>query len=240
MMTRLVIGHGNVYAPNRNVRALVDVIRDSGAASFGLNEANHVLSDARRRLDDTHRVTVATPRGKSRATPILTSRDFPQTAGGALKVSAGVPNDKWAPVRYITWSGYRHPIGKVAHINVHLHAQVNATVPDDHPRVRQYTYALRALDHLIGLLQDSDHLVVVSGDVNLTRAHERRVPRDRQVRAMLAHHDLTVTGRGVDVIAVPTSCRLRTRVIPGDRVGSDHPFLIGTVTRRRRIDQENT
>jgi hypothetical protein len=228
----LVIGHGNVHATNHKTGAMVKVIRSSGAASFGLNEAHRVIHPIGRRLRRTHRVTIAPVHGKPRATPILTRRTLAATTEGAKQISRAASPEKWAPARWMTWSGYDHPIGRVAHINVHLNAQVNADLPATHPRAQEYVRSLAALGHMIDLLARTDHIVIVSGDVNLTDAHEGKVPAARRVRAMLRRHGLTVKGQGVDVIAVPHGYRLAVDVIPGDRVGSDHPWLIGTVKRR--------
>lgn len=231
-MSALVIGHGNVHSTNRNTRAMLDVIRSSGADSFGLNEAQHVLPALRRRLRRSHRVTVSPAPGRARETPILTRASMWPLGHGSAQVCRPADPPKWAPARWITWDSYDHPIGKVAHINVHLNAQIGQQHPDDLPRVAAYVASLEALDQVMRMLERTGHLVIVSGDINMTPSIEARVPANRRPRRLLRLHDLSVAGRGVDVIAVPRTLRTVVRVIPGVDVGSDHPWLVAKVTRR--------
>lgn len=232
MRPLLVVGHGNVHATNRNTRAMLEVIRGSGAASFGLNEAQHVLPKLSRKLRREWSVTVAPAAGRARETPILTRSSRPPLGEGAQLVSAPADPARWAPARWMTWTAYEHPIGPVAHVNVHLNAQVNEDVAPEVARAREYVRSLEAVAQVIRMLKRTGHLVVVTGDINLTASHEARVPLERRPRRMLRLHDMQVVGRGVDVIAAPSSCRVALDLIPAARVGSDHPWLVAAITQR--------
>ena len=230
MTARLVIGHGNVFAANRTPGRAIAAIREADADSFGINEGNRIA--ARLRAIPGHRVTVSSAPGRARETPILTRSSLPNLGAISMQISAPADPAKWAPARWLTASLFQHPVGRVAHINVHLNAVVT-DVPVSTPRVREYAASTEALVSVVRFLRGEGYTPVVTGDVNMTRTGASSVPWS--AHAVLEAIGLTVRSRGVDIVAHEARDleRVGWETIESSETGADHPFLVATFKARR-------
>lgn len=221
---QLVIGHGNVYAANKAPGRAVKAIRAAHTDSFGINEGNNILG--RLRGVPGYRVTVSNAPGRPRETPILTKDSHYPLGDLTLRVCEAAEPTKWAPERWATATMYEHPLGPVAHINVHLNAVVT-DVPRNLPRVQAYVHSAINLKRTVQWLQGQGYIVVVTGDVNMSRDNAK--DREWAPQTLLGNAGLTVHTHGVEVIAYTRHLDLRrVDVIPRSQTGSDHPFIVAT------------
>lgn len=220
----LTIGHANVLSSNRTPRRALAAIRNSGADSFGLNEAYRLVP----RLEKWtgYRVTVNSLSGRAQETPLLTRGRHPAIAEVAVLIADGVPAvSRLAPPRWATLSLYEHPLGDIAHINVHLHAGVIGGKLE--AVIKDYEQSIANLGGLIQFARDHDCQPIVSGDVNLP-AH---IDRSYSPHELFRRYGLDYWAEGLDVIAWPRRrfVTSRRRVIPQHQTGSDHPFMLATL-----------
>lgn len=229
MIGRLVIGHGNVYAANRTPARAVAALRGMDADSIGINEGNHLLGRLRRMRG--YRLACAPGLGRDRETPVLTRSSLPVLGEITQRISRASIPLRWAPDRWLTAALFSHPLGPIAHVNVHLNAVVTGLSPAT-PRVREYAASTEAIGSLLEWLVREGYIPVVSGDVNMTRTGGSAVPWS--AHAVLEASGLEVRSRGVDVIAYPRRLELdKFDTIETDQTGADHPFLVATFKAAR-------
>lgn len=222
----------NVYAGNKTPRRAVRALLKSGPDSAGINEGYRIipLLKLRRRYRVFHGEGGREPRGFL-DTPILTRRELPSLGTMALRISERAAPLKLAPDRWVTVSCFDHPVGQVAHVNLHPNAAVMGR-QEEVPRVREYAESMDTLDRLLGFLEEEGFLCVVTGDLNFRpEPRARRAPHSPY--EVFARHKLTFRNEGLDVIAWPRQLRAaRARVLTKDRTGSDHPGLLVWLVRR--------
>lgn len=226
----LVVGHWNVFAGNPTPAEANRAIVAADCDSFGVNEGQRSI--ALFRALTRYRVVVAPGTGRDRETPILTRSSLRPLGTLTLQISAAVKGDeKWAPARWATVSMFAHPVARVAHINVHLNAQVIG-VPTSTPRVREYAASTEALASLVRFLEREGFAVVVSGDVNVLNRDARKHPWTAQ--AVLEAIGLQTRTRGVDMVAWhDEQLRLADWQVDEPDHGSNHPLIVATFKARR-------
>lgn len=221
----LTIGHANVLSSNPTPRRALKAIHSAGADSFGLNEGYRLVPQLKAWRD--YRLTVNNNPGRAQETPLLTRGRHPSFGQMCILIADGVPAvSRLAPPRWATVDLYEHPLGDVAHINVHLHAgvlhgQLEAVL-------RDYAQSVKNLGGLIELVRDHDCIPIVSGDVNLTTASKAQ---PYSPHALLERLGLEYWTQGLDLIAWPKRrLELKSkRLIPQTQTGSDHPFMVATL-----------
>lgn len=221
----------NVYVGNRTPRRALRVLTGPRPDTIGINEGYRIipLLRARRGYRVFYGEGGREPRGY-KDTPILTRKTLPSLGTMALRVSERAAPLKLAPDRWVTVSCFEHPVGPVAHVNLHPNAAVQGR-DEDVGRVREYAESMATLDRLLGFLSGEGFLPVVTGDVNYRpEPRARRAPHSPY--EVFARHRLTFRNKGLDVVAWPRELRLaRAEVLTRDRTGSDHPGLLVYLVR---------
>lgn len=228
MPAHLSVALLNVYAGNRTPARALQALLGPKPDTVGINEGNRIIPLAlkRRGYREFHGTGSANDRRGPKDTPILTRKLWPSLGSMALQVSEQAAPVRLAPARWITVSCFRHPVGPVAHINLHPNAAVmdrEETVP----RVREYRESMESLDRLLGFLSREGFMTVVTGDVNFREQRPARRPSFSPYE-VFARHKLHHRNDGLDVIAWPRAeLRLvRSTVLARARTGSDHPGLL--------------
>lgn len=218
----------NVFAGNRNPARALQVLLGPKPDTVGINEGSRAIPLAlkRRGYREFHGTGSSNDRRGPKDTPILTRKVWPSLGAMALQVSEEVQPVRIAPARWITVSCFRHPVGPVAHINLHPNAAVQDR-DEELPRVREYRESMESLDRLLGFLKGEGFLTVVTGDMNFRPEPPARRP-DHSPYEVFARHKLTHRHDGLDVIAWPRKeLRLvRSVVLEKEATGSDHPGLM--------------
>lgn len=229
-MRPLVVAMLNVHSGNKTPRRALRLLTAPEPDTIGINEARRIMDllALRRR----YRLIVGEggrdPRG-FHDTPILTRRSLVSLGSAAFQISEQVKPVRIAPDRWVTVSCFGHPVGPVAHLNLHPNAAVQGR-DEALPRVREYAESMASLDRLLTFLDAEGFLCVVTGDVNY-RPEPGRKRWDSSPYEVFARHRLTHQNEGVDVVAWPRTLRLgRSVVLDKDRTGSDHPGLVVWLT----------
>lgn len=227
-MTTLTIGHLNAHNRSRALRVMLRERCDS----FGFDEANRRLTMLRART--RYRVTQAegmrdsTSRG---STPILTLKQYPSLGAITWEGSQLVEkSERIAPDRWVTLSAFEHPIGNVAHINVHPNA-VTTNRPLSVARVRETAELWATVDRLLTFARAEGMLLVLSGDLNSPPSD--KTPGYSGAHDVIRKHMLTPIVAHIDAIAYDAKLRVtKTRIIDEATTGSDHPGIVASFGRR--------
>lgn len=236
----LRVGLGNCGGHGRTKKYKARLIEQLNVASFGLNEGDGATRHFR---DPRFQVHAAARGGENRMprgyldTAILRKRRWPLLRFRSERISDRVWSSiRNAPDRHATVVCYRHPIGDVAHVNVHLNAApgpLRGWNPQ-HPVVREYARSVAALDRILTELRsdpDHDWLIIVTGDMNLPVS----VRRPWSVGPVLAKHGLFLRTVHLDYLAFDRRLALTRplRVLPRRVTGADHPWLVARFRLRR-------
>lgn len=220
----LTISYLNVYVGNRAPRKAIDRMLAREPDSFGVGEAMRSMSILAGRLRyRLHRATGRTSQRRGVAdTPILTHKRYMPLGTLAMQISKMVEPTRIAPERWVVVSLFEHPLGKVAHVNIHPNAQVqNKTTA--RPHVDQYARSVTTLRRLLRFLLRCEYLVVLTGDLNY-RVNKVQDPWS----PYLMFDELGMKYRATGIDAVAWSPNLRVvdwKTVPREETGSDHNGL---------------
>lgn len=224
----LVIVSANTPAKMRNKGRAKRLLRELRADSIGLQEGQGLLPALPIR---GYRVLYdrdsRDQRRGAKDTIVLTRNSHHSLGTLTLQASEEVSPTRFAPDRWITASCYEHPMGPVAHVNIHPNATVMNRV-DSAPIVREYAEHSVALDHVLSLYRDEGFIVVVTGDLNW----RRKAKAAHSPYEVFAAHKLRVVSHGIDAIAFPREFRADHSTVPKYRTGSDHDWLYARLHRR--------
>lgn len=226
------VGHVNTHNTFKGVR----VMRRHGCDSFGLNEANRLI--ARLLKVGTYRATYGdgardTRRG-ARANVVMVRNRYPSWGTLTVQASERAAPAKWAPDRWITCVMVNPPrFGPLAHLSIHPNAVVTGRGVDV-ARVREYDEMMRTLDRVLAFVRTEGFTAIVSGDFNLRR-HDAPEQTFTTPYEVFDWHRMDVRTEGIDGIAYGRDLSPigGLRVLPRRTVGSDHPGLVLTLSRRR-------
>lgn len=200
-METLRIAHGN----GRNKTSLVEFVKDTDADSAGLNEAHRLLRPLNRIPD--YRMLWARDGWADRraaSSPILTKDEHENLGELVVKMSDALPRwPRFAPDRVMTCAMFDHPVAEeadregIAHFNLHPDPLLGHGSEPLHPLVQQYGKALRISHRFMRLVQKMGFLVIVTGDLQVSRGFDE----DWGPRQMLAESlGLNFRTTGVDWI----------------------------------------
>lgn len=227
-MTTLTIGHLNAHNESRALRVMLRERCDS----FGFDEANRRLTvlRARRRYRVTQAEGGRDPEMRG-STPILTLKQYPSLGAITWQASELVEkSERVAPDRWVTLSAFAHPIGNVAHINVHPNA-ATANLPLSNNRVRESSELWATVDRLLTFARAEGMLLVLSGDLNSPISD--KTPGYSGAHDVIRRHMLTPIVAHIDAIAYDAKLRVtKTHVVERELTGSDHPGIVASFGRR--------
>lgn len=219
----LRVAHGNVHNKLGPARILTRAACDS----IGYNEAWRLIPELRLLNGYTLLEAEGVPDPRSAETPILLRRRRRRLGHLTMKLADASTPERVAPERWINVALYQHPVGPVAHVNLHLHWIGPA---HDRPGVARVEKTDEAGDRLLRLLRYLDwegFARVVTGDVNIRRQAE--TPGWRSAWEVFEQAQLRARRVGpLDAIAWdPERLDLRQLdVIPADETATNHPMLI--------------
>lgn len=226
MTATLTVGHLNVHNYPKATRAVLRHRPDT----VGLAEAHRLLpflarfTGYRMVVDPTRQ---GGGRGTSQETPILTRKRLASLGRLTLQVSEDTHPSRVGPARWMTVHLFAHPVGRVAHFNLHPNAAVVGHGLQV-PRVREYAESIASLDRaLIWARREGFHRVLTA-DLNYREAEVDPWSPYR----VLQRHGLAVHHHGpVDVVAADQHLALtHARLLPAADTGTDHPGAVVTLT----------
>lgn len=227
-MTTLTVGHMNAHNRWPAARTLLRLRPDTA----GWSEVQK-LQAAMAKLAG-YRVVVEPSRqgggrGTSQEAPVLTRRKYPTLGRLTLQVSEDVPSAlRVAPERWLTVHLFEHPLGAIAHFNIHPNAAVMG-VDRDVARVQEYAESIRSLDRALTWAKGEGFKRLLTSDINF-----RDQPRDPawSPYPMLEAHGLKVHHVSpIDIMAADRSLKLsHLKVLPERLTGTDHPAALATFT----------
>jgi hypothetical protein len=233
---QVTILHAPNHAPSTTSGAMIRVATRTAADSIGFSEAYRVMRMLG--LVDGYRLHVGRGardrRRGAKDVPILTRFDHVSLGSGAVQISEAVEPSRLAPDRWLTFSLFPSPAGRIAHLNLHPNARV-AGWTTSVPRVREYAEAMASLERYVRLFRLEGFLPVVTGDLNHnSQEAPPRTPLPVWAPAEVFRRlDLGYWRQGIDYVAHDQRLQLTSRqVIDRAVTGSDHPWLLATFTRR--------
>lgn len=225
----LSLGHSNAHNNPEAVRRMLNI---SGLDSIGFNEASHadvldVIRGAKPwRLHAFDGADQIEPR--VRANPIAVRHRLANIGEAHLQIAEAAEPRRLAPPRVATVAIYDHPLGRVAHLSVHLHAGVENASPDARRRRQHEASVGNIADIVVTLKALADH-VAVTGDVNVRPDSDLPVTPAKTLRSL----GFKVWQEGLDLMAMSRSLGEPThrRVYSREEIGTDHPSLVGRWSR---------
>lgn len=218
----------NVYVGNKEPAKELDLLLSLDPDVIGLQEA--IKWWGRLRKVSGYNVYGNGANGPAPAeVPILAKKNLKYRGDGIEKMSKKTGRPA-APDRWTTWLLANTEVGKVAFVNTHMNAAVQAadgTIRLKSPNARQYVKHMRRLRRLIKHFQKSGYRVVVTGDWNYR-------PKGVVLQGatwlwspfrVFKKLGLTYTHVGLDGVAFDKGLKMLSRRVVKP-VASDHRFLM--------------
>lgn len=223
------VGHANVHNSPVGIRLMLR----QGCASVGFNEVYRRTA----LLAGLERYRLVYGKGdrdlrRGAKSTVVAVRNHVTSLGElAIQGSEQVQPERIAPERWISVAMYAKGSARIAHVEIHANAVVK-NLTTQVPRVREYDEYMGTLDHVLTFLAIEGFRVVISGDGNFPE--KATSPGWTDVFEVLSSHRFQWETHRIDVMAwQPRRLELhQMKVIPAQRLHSDHAGLVGTFSPR--------
>lgn len=227
----LTVLHAPLHGPDFT-KADAKAAMALGADSLAFSEANVLARWLRRRVRyrcrvmrssiDTRRVR--SPLGDAGDNPVMVKRGHKRLQSWGVMACTPSEPVRIAPARFLYGEAYAHPFGDVEHLSAHPNAGVSKFRTLRVPRVRKYAATMRMLEAKVRRAQDKGRLVIVTGDLQMSKRCTQRWSPDQTFRRL----GLRTYAAGIDWIAYDPRLVLLEAKVLEPRPGHDHPWILAT------------
>lgn len=229
------IGHGNEYVNNKKPNASIKVATNTGAASWGWNEATRIVPQLARleAYRDFRQEGVADPKDGNDCVSMV-RKSLHVRHASFTQVCEDTRPERLAKDRVFTQVAYEHPAVErpINHINIHPNPINFLRNPNSRPPiVDEFIKSMNALAAMVEYSNDLGFITVVSGDFNLTLKKSRECNFLHMYR-IFDRYKMNYRTYGIDGIAWNRVLKLKRMHRIGKLwTGSDHVWLVADLVR---------
>ena len=231
----------NLYVNNPTINRDLKTLMRQGADSIGICEGYSFIEELKE--IEGYRLIHAKPSGRGpQDVPILISEEMKILDQGSIRACNPSTPLKIAPARWITWVEFKKDDTKWVHFNTHCHAALqdrdNGRIMDELDRVKEAQKHMVKLEEMIEARRKNGFKVLVTGDFNYRTYNDRKFKLWKHSPQLTFRRcQMNFANAGVDYIGYSGGFeRTMFTSVGTDKTGSDHPWLVLTLRRRKAQD----